>query len=114
MFLSFPEVNYILRRPSSFLCFLHHRIAGLEKLVNVVFPLIDVPEHQPLIRQLTGKPDWSSRRTVTCCPLVVSEMQHSRRSQSCSQTTRANLTTHIRMKQIILENGLISNDLVDK
>jgi hypothetical protein len=32
------------------LCFLHHPIAGLEKLINVVFLLIDVPEHQPLIR----------------------------------------------------------------
>lgn len=50
MLLSFPERNYILRRNPSFLCFLNHTIAGLVKLVNIVLLLIDVPEHQPLIR----------------------------------------------------------------
>jgi hypothetical protein len=45
--LSFPERNHILRRNPSFMCLLHHHIAGLEKLVNVILRLIDVPEHQP-------------------------------------------------------------------
>lgn len=58
MFLSFSERLRILRRNPSFLCFLHHPICGLDKLVNVVLSLIDVPEHQPLILQVIGQMRW--------------------------------------------------------